>query len=311
MIFYLNSVLNTDNYNFTVTLGIRIYTADNSNEYDNDEFHEILIKSVNLTFGYEKKINQLNRASWKQDGDLIPANYEIENATLNFKYMINASWSEYTSSPNSEFRILINNNQMGETVNLITANGTLREIKQGGFDVTPFISPNKHVNLTIQVYIGDEFLLNSTIKISIDDVSLQISYGIYTPPDTTSYDLFLNDVDRTTEKSTQVTFNENLNITLIYKDSIGDFIPGANVELTGSGLTPNTLSQGSFDNYYTIINSTDLGVGTSYLTLTASKRYYTTQQFQITVEVVSRDTEIQLFLDTNNKTIEKEWTTEW
>jgi len=117
--------------------------------------------------------------------------------------------------------------------------------------------------------------------------------------------LFLNDVDRTTEKSTQVTFNENLNITLIYKDSIGDFIPGADVELTGSGLTPITLSQGSFDNYYTIINSTDLGVGTSYLTLTASKRYYTTQQFQITVEVVSRDTEIQLFLDTNNKTIEK------
>ncbi|MHA1875064.1 MAG: hypothetical protein ACTSUC_01305, partial [Promethearchaeota archaeon] len=91
LIFYLNSVLNTDNYNFTVTLGIRIYTADNSNEYDNDEFHEILIKSVNLTFEYEKKINQLNKASWKQDGDLIPANYEIENATLNFKYMINAS----------------------------------------------------------------------------------------------------------------------------------------------------------------------------------------------------------------------------
>jgi len=311
LIFYLTSILSSDNFNFTVTLGIRIYAADSSSTYDTDTFTELLFKSVNLTFTYEKKINQLNRASWKQDGDLVPAYYEIENATLNFKYMINASWSEYTSSPNSEFRILINNNQLGETVNLNTANGTLREIKQGGFDVTPFISPNKHVNLTIQVYIGDEFLLNSTIKISIDDVSLQISYGISTPPDTTSYDLFLNDVTRTMEKSTQVTFNENLNITLVYKDSSGDFIPGADVELTGSGFIPITLSQGTFDNYYTIINSTDLGVGMSYLTLTATKRYYSTQQFQISIEVINRDTEIQLFLDMNNLTIEKEWTTEW
>jgi len=311
LIFYLTSVLNSDNYNFTITLGIRIYAADNAGNFDYDRFTELRFKSLDLTFTYEKKINQLDRGSWKQNGDLIPDNYVIENATLNFKYMINASWSEYASSPNSEFRILINNNQLGETINLDTANETLRDIKSGGFDVTQFISSNKQVNLTIQVYIGDEFLLNSTVKISIDDVSLIIGYGIETPPDLSDFELILNDVDKTTEKSTQVTFNENLNITLVYKDSNGDFISGADVELIGGGLDPITLLPNGFDNYFTEINSSDLGVGMTYLTLTASKRYHTTVQFQITIEVVNRDTELQLYLDKSNQTIDKEWKTTW
>jgi len=194
---------------------------------------------------------------------------------------------------------------------LDTANGTLREIKSGGFDVTQFISSNKQVNLTIQVNIGDEFLLNSTIKISIDDVSLIIGYGIVTPPDVSTYDLILDGVDRTTEKSTQVTFNENVSIAFVYKNSTGDFIPGADVELIGGGLDPITLLPNGFDNYYTEINSSDLGVGMTYLTLTASKRYHTTVQFQITIEVVNRNTELQLYLDNSPQTIDKELTTKW
>ena len=51
MITALNSAFEKDpeHSNFTITLGIRIYTADNSDTWDNDEFHELLIKSINLT----------------------------------------------------------------------------------------------------------------------------------------------------------------------------------------------------------------------------------------------------------------------
>ncbi|MHA1185913.1 MAG: hypothetical protein ACTSSK_03425, partial [Candidatus Heimdallarchaeota archaeon] len=309
LIFYLTSVLSKDFQNFTLALGIRVFCEDNF-QIDNDRWDYLLIKNVSLSFTYEKKVDQLSKISWTQIGDTIPSNYEIENATLNFKYQIDNDWNTATGSLNSEFRIIINDNQLGETFKLSTATDTYQDIKIGGIDVANFLSADEDVNISIQIYIGDEFTLDSDITISIDNISLMLDYGIYTPPDTTSFDLFLEEVNRTTEKSTQVTFNEDLNITLIYKDSIGDFIPGADVELTGSGLTPITLSKGTSD-YYIIVNSTDLGVGTSYLTLTASKPYYTTQQFQITVKVITRDTEIQLFLDTNNRTIEKEWTTEW
>ncbi|TFF99044.1 MAG: hypothetical protein EU542_09400, partial [Promethearchaeota archaeon] len=118
LIFYLSSVLSSDNFNFTVTLGIRIYAADSSTTYDTDTFTDLLFKSINLTFTYEKKINQLNTGSWKQDANRIPNNYIIENATLNFQYKTDLDWISNTGSLNSEFRIIINNNQLGETVKL-------------------------------------------------------------------------------------------------------------------------------------------------------------------------------------------------
>ncbi len=315
LIFYLTSVLGSDNYNFTVTLGIRIYAADNSNTYDIDDFTDLLFKSINLTFTYEKKINQLDTASWKQEGkqesDKIPSNYLIENATLNFRYKTDLDWISNTGSVNSEFRIIINNNQLGETVKLSSATTSYQDFKTGGLDVSNFVDADEYVNISIQIYIADEFILNSDITISIDNVTLNIWYGIYTEPDDTDYNLILDDVDRTIEKSAQVTFNENLNVTFVYKDSLDDFIPDADVELTGGAIGLIPLLPNGFENYYAIINSSDLGVGTTILTLTASKRYYTTQQIQINIEVVNRDTEIQLFLDNDNQTIDKEWTTDW
>ncbi|MFX1355920.1 MAG: hypothetical protein ACFFA8_01425, partial [Promethearchaeota archaeon] len=312
LIFYLTSVLSSDNYNFTVTIGIRIYCADSSTTYDTDTFTELLIKTIDLSFTYEKKINQLNSGSWRQDAETIPSNYIIENATLNFKYKIDKDWTTYTGSLNSEFRIIINTNQLGQTVKLTTATTSYQDFVVGGLDVSSFISPDQDVNVSIQVYIGDQFNLDTEITVSIDNVSLIIGYGIYTEPDTTTYDLILNDIDRTTEKSTEVIYGKNLNVTFVYKNSTGDFIPGADVQLSGGGLPTTPLSQDLVnEQYYKIINTTNLGVGTSYLTLTASKRYHTSQEFQITVTVTSRNTELQLFLNGVNETINKEIEIQW
>ena len=314
LIYYITSVLDKDpgHNEFAIIAGIEIQCEDDYTGIDKDDWTALRIKSINLTFSYDKKIEPLTKASYNQNGDLIPDYYEIENATLNFKYKIDRDWTINTGSLNSEFRIIINNNQLGETVKLTTATSIYKSFKVGGVDVANFLTPNEEVNLSLQLYIGDEFTLDSDIIVSIDNVSLIIGYGIFTLPDVSTYDLILNDINRTIEKSGQVIFNEELNITFIYKNSLGDFISGATVELTVSGLPSLILDPDlTYDQYYTIINSTELGVGTSYLTLTASKRYHTTIEFQITITVVSRNTEIQLFLNGANETDTKEVSIPW
>jgi hypothetical protein len=312
LIYYLTSILNQDHQHFGIALGIRVYCEDNISPSDSDRWENLLFKRINLTFTYEKKINTQSTISWNQEAGVIPSNYIIENATLNFRYRIDKSWATNTGSYNSEFRILINTNQIGDTVKLTTATTSYQYFKTGGLDVSNFLSAGGDVNVSIQIYIGDEFTLDTSITISIDDVSLSIGYGIFTEPDTSIYNLLLNDVDRTGEKSTQVTYSENLNVTFIYKNSTEDFITGADVQLTGEGLSPIPLTENpTFEQYTTIIDTTDLGVGVSFLTLSASKRYHTSQEFQITVEVISRDTDIQLFLNDSNETDNKEIAIQW
>jgi hypothetical protein len=56
----LNSVLDKDldHSNFTITLGIDIYSEDNDNSGDHDDWDSLMIKTCNFTFTYEKKIDQ-------------------------------------------------------------------------------------------------------------------------------------------------------------------------------------------------------------------------------------------------------------
>jgi len=180
--FYLSSVLDTDNHNFTVSLGIRLHTEDNIADYwDIDTFNELIIKSLNLTFSYEKKIDKFTSVSWRQIGNKIEdlSNYTIEiiDANLNFKYRIDNAWPSLLS-PNSEIRILVNNIRILETIKLIDTNATslFQEAKIGGFDITSMISKEENVSIDIQLYIADEFVYDQIITVSIDDVFLEISY---------------------------------------------------------------------------------------------------------------------------------------
>jgi len=175
LIFYLTSLFERDNYNFKVTLGIRIKCVDNFN-FDRDRWNSLRIKSCNLSFNYEKKINQFTSVSWNQIGNNITGeNIQITEANLEFQYKIDQTWPT-DLSPNSEIQILLNNNSHEETLKLNLAPTGFQEAKQGGFNVTKLILKNVNIGLSIQVYLADEFLLNRSIVISIDDVSLVISY---------------------------------------------------------------------------------------------------------------------------------------
>ena len=172
----LNSVLSTNGYNFTITLGIDIYCEDNEVGVDRDWWNSLIIRSFNLSFTYEKKVDQFTTFSWYQIGNVIPGtNVQVTNANLTFKYKVDSLWP-VSSSPNSEIRILINNNSHSETVKLCTATTSFQQAKEGGYDITSLILTGVNITLSIQVFLADEFSLDENVTISIDDVYFIISY---------------------------------------------------------------------------------------------------------------------------------------
>ena len=176
LIFYLTKALEADSYNFGITLGIDIYCEDNYDSADRDTFESLLIKSVNLTFSYEKKIDQLTSLSWSQEAQEINGtNVEILKSNLKFKFKINELWP-ISLSPNSEIRIYINNRIHSETIKLSNANTTFQEAKEFGFDLLEITFPYEVINFSLQVFLADEFGFDNIITISIDDVFLEISY---------------------------------------------------------------------------------------------------------------------------------------
>jgi len=178
LISYLTLILKIDNFNFTITLGLDIYCEDNSVGSDRDYWNDLRFKNLNFTFAYKKKIDQFTSVSWNQDGKKISDysdNYiVVEKATLSFKYKIDKPWSK--SSPNSEIRILVNSVPHTETIKLLNANNTFQNLKFGGFNIKSLINKLKNANLSIQIYLADEFELNQIITISLIEVTLYIKY---------------------------------------------------------------------------------------------------------------------------------------
>ena len=190
LIFYLESVLGTDNSNFTISLGISIHIEDNLASYwDIDDFDELLIKFVNFTFTYEKKIDQYTSISLNQIGESISVNNVIlKDANLNYKYKIDQTWSQ-SLSLNSELKILINNYELERTFKLSSMNTTYQEINLGKIDIMSYILTNINISISFQVFIADEFVLHDNFTISIDDVYLTISYVkiIADPPQSNNF----------------------------------------------------------------------------------------------------------------------------
>ena len=179
LISYLTSVLENDNYNFTITLGIDIYCEDNEYNADIDVWDLLIIRSFNLTFTFEKRIDKLTTISWSQTGDKVPSNAQITDAGLNFTYSINQTWPEILS-PNTEMRILINDNAYRRTIKLNRFTAIFQEERINGSDFTSLFQRNVSITLSLQLFLADTFALNRNITISIDDVYLKITYIVVT-----------------------------------------------------------------------------------------------------------------------------------
>jgi hypothetical protein len=298
----LTSVLSTNSRNFTITLGIDIYCEDNEAGADVDRWNSLIIRSFNLTFTYEKKINQFTSVSWNQNADRISDisndTVVVDKALLNFKYKIDQNWT--SSSSNSEFRILINENQHPETVKLNTANTTFQEAKVGGFDVTSLIIDE--VNLSIEVFLADEFSLDNNITISIDDVILNVSYTIIFPDKETDLHLYLDTVNKTDDPNVDIFIGDSLNITVKYLNKSGVHIPNATVQLSGN-FTGDIEEDQPLDQYTLILNTTVSDAGVNFLTIIAQAEDHETRVINIIVRINKFTTEnLQVILNTQNVT---------
>ena len=75
---------------------------------------------------------------------------------------------------------MINDNPFAQAIKLSNANTTYQEASAEGFNVLNLVTGTGDVNFSIQVFLRDEFGLNRSITISVDNVSLLISYDILT-----------------------------------------------------------------------------------------------------------------------------------
>lgn len=179
LISYLTSVLENDNYNFTITLGIDIYCEDNEYNVDIDVWDLLIIRSFNLTFTFEKRIDKLTTISWSQTGDKVQRNAQITDASLNFTYSVNQTWFK-DLAPNTVMRILINDNDYKPPININRFTTTFKEKRINDTEFTSLFQKNVNITLSIQLVLLDTFALNQNLTISIDDVYLKITYIVVT-----------------------------------------------------------------------------------------------------------------------------------
>lgn len=175
----INNVLAVDpgHNNFTIVLGIYMYCEDNNSGTDRDHWDDMRFKFLNLTFSYEKKIDQFTSGSWAQDLDAVNgSNVRITGANLNFDFKIDKNWTD--ASQNSQIRIYINDRKFDQSLSLIDYEnpGSFREARPGGYNIEEILLPYENFTLSIQVYLAEDFALDNDITISITNVYLYVSY---------------------------------------------------------------------------------------------------------------------------------------
>jgi len=92
------------------------------------------------------------------------------------KYKIDKNWTE--SSQNSKIKILINEREFDQYISLIDYDysSDFQEARSGGYDIAEIVLPYENFTLSIQVYLAEDFGLDSNRTISIAEVYLYISY---------------------------------------------------------------------------------------------------------------------------------------
>jgi len=283
----------TSHSSFTIIMGIDIYCEDNAFP-DHDEWNALIFNSFNLTFSYEKKIEQFTSISWNQIGNqLTGADKQLINATLNFNYKIDELWPT-SASPFSEIAIIINNNKLSETIRLDTANNTFQEAKLGGFDVTSLISKDINITVSIQVLLANNFGLGKNITLSIDDVELNITYNQTFPDIEPDLQIFINGANKTADPFVEVPIGAIVNVTIRYNDDLGSFIEGGLVQLTGVGILENLAENLIYHQYTFLLNSTEkLSQGTNLLTITTQKINFQSKNIDFSIVVRKIETNIK------------------
>jgi len=157
---------------------------------------------------------------------------------------------------------------------------------------------------TADLNLGANFLTIYARKDNYEPLTILLTIEIIQIE--TEIKLFLNGVDKTNEPSIDVINLETLNITIKYTTyGTGAHIINATIELSGSGLLVNLSESLALNQYWIVINIKDLNPGFNFLTIYAQKNNYEAQTILITIQVIDRETDIEIYLNNIDKTLEK------
>ncbi len=298
--FYLTSVLAVDNFNFSLIIGIDIKCED-SRLSDTDVWNMLRIKSLNFNFTYQKKIEQASAASWTQKGFKInQSSYEehdieVTAANLNFEYELDQPW--IADSPNSEFKVIINNITHTETIKMTNATTSAQEVLGGsGFDVLDYIHPDENISIEIICYIADDFILDHNITISIDNIYLNVNYTVIERLPAVSTDI-TTDGELTRDIEWNTTFEVIINYT---RTDSEEGIEGAELEV--SWLLDNetvVISEIGMGEYKITASTENCTSNAQYpLQITASSEIPLQEaEFLIEIQVIGRSTSLDLWIN--------------
>ncbi|MBA7661821.1 hypothetical protein ES703_69841 [subsurface metagenome] len=158
-----------------------------------------------------------------------------------------------------------------------------------------------YYNITINTNDLDQGITILTIVAQLDNYqSISIQFLVEIIERDTELILFLNGIQKNDGDTIQVEINDLINITIYYRDNTTkNHLSNATVELVGRDNLDET------NNYYNItINALDLEQGITILTIFAQLVNYQPQSIQFFIKIIERSTNIQLFINNEDKTLD-------
>ncbi|MFW9947277.1 MAG: hypothetical protein ACFFDX_10665, partial [Candidatus Odinarchaeota archaeon] len=160
---------------------------------------------------------------------------------------------------------------------------------------------NQFYNITINANDLEQGINVLTIVAEKENYQLQIiQFFVEVVEKDTELLLFLDGVPKNDGDQIQIEVNEFINVTVYYRDDVTkQFLSGATVTLLGI----DNLTEAS-GHYNITLDTNDLDQGITVLTIFAQLDKYQPQNIQFFVEVVERQSKLELFLDSVNMTID-------
>ena len=141
--------------------------------------------------------------------------------------------------------------------------------------------------------------------------SQEIYFSIVIIQTRTDYKLFLSNTsslnaeDKTSKPSIKVVVNDYFNITIKYFNNNTKIdIANAELKLSGQGFDEILTYNATYMHYTIIIDSDDARLsGVNFLKIVAQKDGYQPQDIDIQVEIINRQTEMKIYLNGEDKTL--------
>ncbi len=196
-----------------------------------------------------------------------------ENFTIHLNYTETTTGNGIITSPTS--------NWLGESSTTMMSPGIYNmEFNSSLYEV------NKMHSLIISVNESNYESQNILIKIEIIERETYID------------NVFLNGIEKITDKSITLTSGELLNISFSYKDQIsGDFLSGATARVVGGGLSKIINESYIYSQYEIVFNTSLLHVGATFLTVSAQLQNYSSSATVLTLYLDVRGTSLVVLLN--------------